>query len=70
MEYKESIELTISDIIQRIVIFVLIYIACFHICRVWLNSDWDLVYDIICALPWSLNVFYLRSFRIWFFNIK
>lgn len=70
MENKETIKLSISDIIQRIIIYVLIYIGWFHICRVWLNSDWDLIYDIICAISASLNVFYFRSFRRWFFNIK
>lgn len=65
----ENLKNKFGSIVQRLLIYALIYIGCFHICRVWLNTDWKLIYDLLAALGWSLNIFYLKSFKQWFFNI-
>ena len=65
---NETAQLGIGGVMQRLLIYALIYIACFHICRIWLSTDWKLIWDILAAFGWSLNVFYLKSFRRWFLN--
>ena len=66
----EKKQWTLYGVMQRFLIYCLIFIACFHICRIWLNTDWKLHWDILVSFMWSLNVFHLKSFRCWFLNVS
>ncbi len=66
---EEKKQWTLYSVMQRFLVYCLILIACFHICRIWLNTDWKLHWDILASFMCSFNVFYLKDFRRWFFNV-
>jgi hypothetical protein len=66
----EHTKLSKKEVIQRLLLYVIILIGCFHICRIWLHSDWNIWCDILASFLWSVNVFTIKSFSRWFFNIN
>ena len=54
--------------LQRIIIFGLIWIGCWHMCRVWFNTNWPFWLDFICSFGWALCSFYLNDFKEWLFR--
>jgi len=58
--------LLIADVISRLIVYALIWIACYHICHIWLNDNgyWDLLW----ATLWTGNIFLLKPFAKWMTN--
>ena len=65
-----KIVLKVISIMQRVIIHLLIIIACYHICYCTINNyDYNWIH-IIIAFCVSGNVFWFSDYAYWLFNIK
>ncbi len=53
---------------QRLVVHSTIILACYYICHVHLGDHG--MWDIIFAIFWSGNAFWLPDYLNWFINVK
>ena len=68
MNYNEpqKTQLNKADVISRLIVYALIWIACYHICNVWLNDDGKM--DLLWATMWTGNIFWIKPFAKWMTN--
>lgn len=68
MNYNESQkpQLDKADVISRLIVYAFIWIACYHICNVWLTDDGYM--DLLWATLWTVNIFWNEPFARWMIN--
>ena len=68
MNYNEQqkTQLNKADVISRLIVYALIWIACYHICNVWLNDDGNL--NFLWATIWTGNIAWIKPFWRWMTN--
>lgn len=68
MNYNEpqKQQLNKADVISRLIVYALIWIACYHICNVWLNDDGNM--DLLWATMWTGNIAWIKPFWRWMTN--
>jgi hypothetical protein len=68
MNYNEpqKPQLNKADVISRLIVYALIWIACYHICNVWLNDDGNM--DLLWATMWTGNIAWIKPFWRWMTN--
>jgi len=54
------------DVISCLIVYALIWIACYHICNVWLNDDGTI--DLLWATLCTGNIFWIKPFAKWITN--
>lgn len=56
----------LGGVISRLIVYALIWIACYHICNVWLNDDGNM--DLLWATMWTGNIAWIKPFWRWMTN--
>jgi hypothetical protein len=64
---QETTQLGIGAVMQRLIIHSIIILGCYYICHIHLNDDGWL--DIVYAICWSGNAFWLPDYTKWVKNV-